>query len=222
VRVNIRYDTGELGQLDMRAYYDHDALDFRSLVGAAPDLTSRDRRGWGYDAGWTGAFDDDSSLQVEMRYANSAVGGARGSKAGRDNGQFDDEGGTNADANVWRGAARYTKNIGSNHGVHIGVKARYYSFGGEDRVAPTAQQDYALFDEYGRNGWTMNVSAADSWRVLDPLAVDFGFDVSRSAYTAGSLRQAMVPQTGLTYTPGTLDDRSRRGLLRRARARAHR
>jgi hypothetical protein len=85
------------------------------------------------------------------------------------------------------------------------VKARYYSFGGDGdlRVAPTAQQDPALFEEFGNNGWTVNVSAADSWRMLDPVALDFGFDVSRSTYSAGSLRQAMVPQAGVTLTPGT-------------------
>lgn len=204
VRVNVKYDTGDTGQLDMRAFYDHDTLDFNPVVGAEPAWTDRDRRGWGYDAGWNGPIDDDSSLQLEMKYAASAVAGAHGSKAGRDDGMFDDEGGP-ADANVWRGAARYSKNIGSKHGVHIGVKARYYSFGGPGgtRLAPTPQMDPALFEEYGRNGWTVNVSAADSWRMLDPVALDFGFDVSRSAYTAGSLRQAMVPQAGVTITPGT-------------------
>jgi len=204
VRVNITYDTGGTGQLDMRAYYDHDALNFHSMIGADPAWTDRDRRGWGYDAGWAGSIDDGSQLQVEMKYVGSAVGGAHGSKGGRDDGQFGDGADANADANVWRGAARYSKNIGSKHGVHIGVKAHYYSFGGEDGtfVAPTAQQDPALFEEYGRNGWTVNVSAADSWRMLDPVALDFGFDVSRSTYSAGSLRQAMVPQAGVTFTPG--------------------
>lgn len=204
VRVNIKYDTGDTGQLDMRAFYDHDALDFHPAIGAEPAWTDRDRRGWGYDAGWTSPLDDDSSIQVEMKYAGSAVGGTRGSKAGRDDGQFGDDG-EPVDANVWRGSARYSKNIGAKHGVHIGVKARYYSFGGagEVRVAPTAQQDPALFEEFGRNGWTINFSAADSWRMLDPVALDFGFDVSRTAYTAGSLRQAMVPQAGVTITPSS-------------------
>src|SRR5262245_62214950 len=62
--------------------------------------------------------------------------------------------------------------------------------------------DPALFEGYGRNGWTVNVSAADSWQMLDPVALDFGFDISRTLYTAGSLRQAMVPQAGVTITPG--------------------
>lgn len=202
MRVNIKYDTGATGQFDVRAYYDHDALDFQSLGGVDPGWTSRDRRGWGYDAGWASPVDDDSSIQVEMKYLGSAVGGARGSKAGRDDAQYSDE--ADADANIWRTAARYSKSIGSNHGVHIGLKARYYSFGGqgETRVAPTPQQDPSLFEEYGRNGWTVNVSAADSWRMLDPVAFDFGVDVSRSAYSAGSMRQAMVPQAGVTLTPG--------------------
>jgi hypothetical protein len=39
--------------------------------------------------------------------------------------------------------------------------------------------------------------------MLDPVAFDYGFDVSRSAYSARSIRQAMVPQAGVTLTPGS-------------------
>src|SRR5262249_31587797 len=93
VRVNIKYDAGDPGRLDVRAFSAHAAPDSGPGVGAEPAWNDRDRRGWGYDAGWTDTMEDDSSIQVEMKYANSAVAGARGSKAGRDDGQFDDDGG---------------------------------------------------------------------------------------------------------------------------------
>src|SRR5262249_578051 len=58
-----------------------------------------------------------------------------------------------------------------------------------------------LFSELGREGWTVNVSAAESWTILQPIAMDVDFNVSRSALSLGGQREAIVPQAGLTFTP---------------------
>lgn len=203
LRVNLRYDTGRESRLDMRAYYDYDSLAFEPLAGAPILDVDRERRAWGYDAGWVGGVGGDSSLQVDLRYLGSSLyGGGNGGRGDRNPGKSEIladkiESGTN----IWRTGARLSKKVGTDHQVHVGVNARLYSFEGPERSAPSATQDPNMFTALGRDGWTVSVNAAESWNILDPLALDFGFDVSRSVYSASRLRQAVIPQAGMTFTP---------------------
>lgn len=202
VRVSLRYDTGKDSRLEMRAYYDSDSLAFEPIAASSAFDIDRKRRAWGYDAGWVGDVGEESSLEVDLRYLGSFLyggGEGRSDRALSRSEVLADK--VESGTNIWRTAAHLSKKVGADHRVHVGVNARMHSFEGPERSAPSAAQDPALFAALGRDGWTVSVNAAESWNVVGPLALDFGFDVSRSVYSTSRLRHAVIPQAGVTFTP---------------------
>lgn len=205
LRAGFRYDTGGDGRLAMRAYYDYDALVFAdaaelSIANAEPD---RERHAWGYDAGWSGTVGPEASLEVDMRYLGSAVGGMGGRSGRRDDASIEPDYGLASETTLWRTSARVSKKVGASHKVDVGVRARLYSFGEMKGriIAPSPSQDPSLFAEFGRDGWSVNVDAAESWSIARPLSVDLGFDVARSVFSAGHVMDTLVPQAGVSLTP---------------------
>src|SRR6185369_14111213 len=101
-----------------------------------------------------------------------------------------------AETNIWKTTAHISKSVGVNHQVHVGVKARVSTFGGAGgtRIPPSQIGDPSLLTDLGRDGWMVSVNAGESWKVLDPIALDFGFDVSRSMDSMHQMREAVIPQ----------------------------
>ena len=205
LKVGLRYDTGGPGRLNMRAFYDHDTLFYEPALSAAVDPfdSDLDRRAWGYDADWSGIVGSDANVQLDLRYLGSAVAGSGATGPRRSANPDDVADELDAETNIWKTSAHISKRMGSNHQVHLGVKARLSSFAGDKdtRVSPSQLSDPSLLTDLGRDGWTVSVNAGESWKILEPVSLDFGFDVSRSMDTSRRLREAVIPQAGVTFTP---------------------
>jgi len=207
LRATIGQDTGTDGHLSVKAWYDRDTYLFETSPTAPVPVPgdNRQRRAWGYDAGWDGTVGADASVQVDVRYSGGAYG-SPGTGSGRRGDSVADRTLDDEDAprtSVWKTSARVSKAVGSANSVDIGIKARLYSIGGagEMFLTPSASEDPSLLSGIGREGYSVNVTAAESWTVSDPLALSFGFDASHGSSRSGRRLEAIVPQAGVTYTP---------------------
>lgn len=221
-RAGLRVGTPEAGRLDVRAYYDRDEYSFdrAGTNRSAPPLENRERRAWGYDADWRASVGAGASLQVDLRYAGSAVGAHMASRGAPSTaGAGEDDSSTRT--TVWRTSAHVSKKLGTAHSVDFRVRAGLYSLGAVqgERVVPSTSQDPAVFTAVGRNGWTVSVNAAESWSMTVPFALNFGVDASRTISYAGSQLEAIVPQAGVTFTPSP--STKLRGLLSYVAARRY-
>jgi hypothetical protein len=205
LRAGFRYDGGDVGRLNIGAFYDHDGIAFDRTPGlsGAGQEPDRDRRAWGYNADWQGSVAPGAEMQVDLRYAGSVLGPGRGHTARRFDGVDPGDTGAAAESSAIGTSARVSKNVGSDHRVDVGVKARFYSLGevGGRMLTPSAGQDPALLMPFGRDGWAVNVTAAEAWRFSQPLTLSAGLNVARLSSSTGGALDAVVPQAGLTFTP---------------------
>ena len=205
LRAAFRYDAGDIGRLNVGAFYDRDGVVFgrtAGWTGEGPE-PDRERRAWGYNADWQGAVAPGAEMQVDLHYAGSVLGPSRGRAAHRMGGVDPGDVAASAETSVIGTSARVSKNVGSDHHVDVGVKARFYSLGevGGRMLTPSAGQDPALLMPFGRDGWAVNVNAAEAWRFSQPLTLNAGLDVARLSSPGGGALDAVVPQAGLIFTP---------------------
>lgn len=207
VRVRMQLESEDFGRIDMRAYYDHDAL---SIQSASADRQfaayGGERRVYGYDADWKGRVWNDASLDVDLNYMASQAGaiasGASVDSRRADTARFDQDDGSQAETEMVRTAARMSKGFG-RHSMHVGLRAGLLDSAVSRSVliTPSAAVDPTWFSEFGRPGWTVSVSAGESWSPRDEFSIDYGMDMSHTGYELGAIRRTMVPQAGVTVRP---------------------
>ena len=190
VLMNVNLAADPHNRVDLVAYFDQNDHQFNSSA-ALPESepSARRNRAWGYNAGWKGQV-GESSLDVHLEYGAADLTGANPS------------GWEPVQDQRWGASGAIAFSPAARHRLRVGMRADVYQFESDELRLPLGPEWSAVSPvALGERGWSVNVFGRESYELLAPLDLDFGFDLHHVGFEQPV--SFLLPQAGVTYRPAS-------------------
>ncbi|HEX6852204.1 MAG TPA: carboxypeptidase-like regulatory domain-containing protein [Candidatus Polarisedimenticolaceae bacterium] len=188
--VDLSYDTGDDGSIDVTAFYSRGDVQYAAPV-ALVEPVGEGHTSWGYDATYRRQLDAVTRVAVQFGYADASL---RLPGPFLDPADFSGEPRANVTNRSVGAEGTYETVAGDRHQIRVGMRARQL-----DLAVPWVRSSggTTFLGLPGAAGLSVRIDAEDQWAVRGPVTVAYGLSLVQAL--EGREASLIVPRGGVAW-----------------------